>query len=551
MKKTKPKKSARKFATADCETNPFEHAAIITPFVWGFYCEGDFKYFFEVADFVEFIRTFEGVIYFHNGGKFDIHFLLDYVEPQENIMLINGRIARIKIGSCEIRDSYLLLPVPLSAYKKDEFDYSLLRPENRSGNFDKIYEYLRNDCVYLYEILLKQFELYGHKLTLASSAFDFWHKNFSKLQLKPKSNLEYFKNFRNFYYGGRVQCFKKGIINEKFDVFDINSAYPFAMVHEHPYSHAVVSSKLPPHKSMGNSFINFVGISNGALPLRGKNLSLEFPADGVAREYHATGWELKMAIENNLVEILKIKKVVTFQQTINFKSYVDYFFDKKAKLKNVEGAEAEYLLVKLYLNALYGKFAQSSEDHRDYELIEPQYIEAYKETMVRDIEGHLIPEWRFEALMGKYALMSRPIEPRDMKFYNVATAASITGFVRSHLYSHILKAKTPLYCDTDSVAAVKFPCRVSGQLGDWSHEGTFKRAAIGGKKLYAFEYLTPKVNKDTGERITHKISSKGVRLSAKEIFDVANGEEVLYKNIAPTFSLGKKAHYITRKVRMT
>ncbi len=50
----------------------------------------------------------------------------------------------------------------------------------------------------------------------------------------PKTTENYYDALKPFYYGGRVECFKKGIIEEKFSVIDITSAYPYAMIFKHP-----------------------------------------------------------------------------------------------------------------------------------------------------------------------------------------------------------------------------------------------------------------------------------------------------------------------------
>ena len=206
----------RKFATIDCETDPFLHNRIPTPFIWGFYSDGFYKQFYSTNLLIEYIKEFDGVIYAHNGGKFDFHFLLDALEPEQEIMIINGRLAKFKIGKAEMRDSYLLLPVPLAAYKKDEFDYTKLESRNREKFKAEIEEYLFNDCKYLYDIIQRSYQDYGVHLTLAGSAFSFWHKNYSQLDSVPRSPKNYFKFFRPYYYGGRVECFKKGIISTPF-----------------------------------------------------------------------------------------------------------------------------------------------------------------------------------------------------------------------------------------------------------------------------------------------------------------------------------------------
>lgn len=517
---------ARKFAVIDSETNKFVYGRVPKPFMWGFYDGNEFRYFLSTEEFVEFIKNFDGILYAHNGGKFDFHFLLDYIEPQEKIMLINGRIARLKIGEAELRDSYLLLPVPLSAYKKDEIDYEFFEENLWRDHLYEIVSYLKGDCVYLYEILETQFGEYGQKLTLASSAFDFWHKKKSNLEHRPDTSIHYFKQFKQYYFGGRVQCFRKGIIKEDFQLYDINSAYPYAMTFQHPYGNQYQLLKKLPETGLEQCFIAFSGVSRGVLPYRDHGLT--FPNDDIQRDYFATGWELKLGLEKGLVDINKITKIYKFENSINFVDYVDYFYKKKAELKG--GDAAKYLLAKLYLNSLYGKFAINAEKHREYELIEPQYI-----------VGYINEGYEYEGEMGEYALMSCPIAENRMKFYNVATAASITGFVRSYLYREILACSEPLYCDTDSIACKGFKGDLGNQLGKWNKEGDFKEAAIGGKKLYAFRGIDNKF----------KISSKGVRISEKDIYSIAKGEMITYKSISPTFSVGKAPSFVERNIVMT
>jgi hypothetical protein len=522
----------RKYGTFDCETDPFKFGRVPKPFLWGLYTDQGFEWFKTTEDFIDRIKNFKGILYAHNGGKFDFHFLFDYITPQDKIMVINGRIAKMKIGDCELRDSYLLLPVPLSAYKKDEIDYEKFEEYNRKIYLTEIVSYLHGDCKYLYDILSVNFEDYGQKLTLATSAFNFWHKNYAKVE-KPQTNRYFFEHFKPFYYGGRVQCFQKGIINKPFKMYDINSAYPFAMKSEHPYGTLYkIESKLN-EKDMERKFIRFKGISNGVLPYREKG-KLLFPTDNSPREYFATGWELRLGLEKGLVKINKIERVYNFTRKISFGDYVDHFFKLKAASKDID--DARYLLAKLYMNSLYGKFGQSSLDHKEYTLISPEYISDFLASNENSL---------FEGELGAFALMSVPIDEKNMKFFNVCTAASITGFVRAYLYDQILKVKNPIYCDTDCVVCEDGDFNVGKELGQWGFEGNFRSGAIGGKKLYAFEYEVAKKSQ------THKISSKGVKLNAKQIYSIARGEEIEYKNDAPSFSIHKDVEFLTRNIKMT
>lgn len=174
----KPKKNTR-FAVIDCETNPFSYNAEIEPFLWGFYDGETYKEFRDSdlsipssdcsSKLIDYLKDESLTIYAHNGGKFDYFFLLEWVSP--DVTLINGRIAVARIGENTLHDSYLILPSPLSSYKKDEIDYSLFTPEKREKHIEKISHYCKMDCIYLYEWLTKFKNLWGDYLTIASAGF--------------------------------------------------------------------------------------------------------------------------------------------------------------------------------------------------------------------------------------------------------------------------------------------------------------------------------------------------------------------------------------------
>jgi hypothetical protein len=100
-----------------------------------------------------------------------------------------------------------------------------------------------------------------------------------------------------------------------------------------------------------------------------------------------------------------------------------------------------------------------------------------------------------------------------------------------------------LYCDTDSIAFISDNpekiFNVGKELGQWSKDGHFNYGAIAGKKLYAFKDFN-------GE---YKTASKGVKLTPKQIINVAKGGTETWNSIAPTFSLKKEPFYQSRKIK--
>lgn len=531
---------ARPFATLDCETDPFSHGDKIEPFIWGLYHDDGYEEFEEIEDLIDFISDKEWVIYAHNGGRFDYVFLIEYLNEMEKIMLINGRIAKAKIGKCEIRDSYCILPVPLAAINKDEFEYWKMAKEHRHKHMREIKRYLHNDCMYLYDAINDFRENYGDNVTIASSAMKQWNKMSG---LKPeKTDRAYFNDYKQYYHGGRVQCFESGIIHDDIELFDITSAYPYAMVHNHPIGKETgFSRKIPTtDKQIQKSMISIECESHGQFPIREK-FATNFPSDGEVRTFHITGWEFIAARDLGVLDNgYNVLACHTFAKTINFKQYIDEFFAKKAQAE-IDGKVNERIFAKLFLNALYGKFGANPENYQEYK-IAPH---CYHEAMLDD-------GWQVSGapLDGKN-VYRKDLEEYQMRYYNVATAASVTGFVRAYLFKSIMSCDRPLYCDTDSIMMIgKHDLWLDDeQLGAWKLEAKGERLGIGGKKLYCLE--KKKGTYKGGDKNRFKTATKGARLEPLDIFKICEGEEIMYKNEAPSMSLTSPQKYVARTIRKT
>lgn len=506
------------------------------PFIWGAYCLAldIYEEFETFAQLLEFLTTRGKVIvYAHNGGKFDWHFGLDHIPAFEPIMIIAGRLAKFKIGDVEFRDSWNILPVPLREMQKDDFDYSLLERDVRARHMDKIRAYLRNDCVYLAEYVGAFIAEYGLNLTIASSAMKFWREKFDIKA--PGTSQGFYDLFSNFYYGGRVECFERGMIERPFQVVDINSAYPFAMMSRHPWGDAYSwEDELPTDREeLGRCFIELNSHSNGAFAVRKDNGGLHFPSDGELRRHFVTGWEYMAARDTVGIPGEDIKSIIRFHQSIEFGGYIDHFYKMKA---GAEKGTPDYVFSKLFMNSLYGKFAANPDKYSEHMFVE-----------LADVHGAENDGFEFDGIVMDKALMSKPIADAKKRFYNVATAASITGFVRAYLWRAICSTEKPIYCDTDSIA-------FSGshsldldpkRLGAWDVEANCDHGAVAGKKLYAFHMAEPDKNGNTW-----KTASKGVRLSPEEIVKVALGEVVEYEPEAPTFSIKTGKRFNSRKVQL-
>jgi len=526
----------RKIYVLDAETDPFLAGRIPEPFLWGLYDGENYEEFTETAAVVARLEREKAVVYAHNGGRFDYHYLRDYINSDDPIMLIGGRLAKFRIGECEFRDSMNLFTFKLEAYQKEKIDYALFEASRRNDPNIKaaISRYLRSDCENLYELVRKFFADYGRSLTQAGSAMRVWSKR-SGIS-PPRQTVGQYERFKPYYFGGRVQCFEHGVRDCNFSVVDINSAYPYAMLSPHPFSTtAELVEHLPAAGEWGRYFIRFRGVSRGALPwidANGSVRKLAFPDDGTEREFYVTGWELEAALETDSVKINKIIECWRFSTVLDFTSYVNHFYNLRLKAK-ADGDKARDLFAKIFLNALYGKFGANPDNYREYLVTHDESLPQY-----------LAEDWQKSGPWGIRTLIERPLPEEKQRYYNIATAASITGYVRAHLWRSLAKCKQPIYCDTDSIAAVNVDgLGIGSNLGEWKIELSCDRYAVAGKKLYAFR------NADTGE---YKTACKGAKLTPQEIERIASGETVTYHPEVPTYSAHHSApRFINREIRST
>jgi hypothetical protein len=553
---------SRPFWTLDCETDPFKHGRVSQPFLWGLYGgpTGDAYEEFETADdAVRFLAPRKDVVYAHNGGKFDYHYLRNHINTGENISIIAGRLARFRIGECEFRDSMNILPVPLAAFKKDKIDYTLFEPGIRDepANREYIRKYLRSDCSYLHELITAHRAENGITLTQAGASMRAWSK-MSKIS-PPRQSASYYQLYKPYYYGGRVQCFEQGVQARKFKLIDMNSAYPHAMLSAHPFSpQANREAKLPPDSELHKCLITLTCVARGCFPFRlGRDPTkgdLFFPFDEkTIRRYHVTGYEFIMALEHDAIQYdsITIEAVHYFEQSVKFEDFILSNWDRRARAK-LEGNKALDIIVKLLMNSLYGKFASDYATYREYQLMHlDDIIGEKKKKSKQNEEWELDTDWE----NGKW-LVSRALAESKHRFYNVATAASITGFVRARMFDAVCKIDGPIYGDTDSLACEGTGSLVLGDgLGDWKLEGEFDEFAITGKKTYGFHKIDAPYTlekDDKGQYMHYKIACKGVSLTPHELWTAAAGHEVEYKPMVPTYSVKRAAPtFVNRRVNMT
>lgn len=431
----------------------------------------------------------------------------------------------MKIGNVTLKDSFPLMPFALAEFRKTPIDYRIFerRLRDKPANRRRITDYLVDDCRDLLELLVGFRAIVGPKDTIGSAAFHQMRGMGIEIQ---SLNETHDAMLRPFYFGGRVEAFEKGILRGKFSYVDINSAYPFAMLQDHAHgTEYATGARLPHRKQLDTCFARIVASSNGALPLR-TDTGIHFP-HVQETEFCVTGWEIRAGLETKTLKIHKVIECWMPFSFITFRDYIKHFYAKRLEAKR-KGDEIGRLAFKYLLNSGYGKFAQNPRDFREYRLAP---------------YGKNVPGYQWETDFGAISLWSRP-SYQGFGFFDVATAASITGFVRAMLWRAICASKRVIYADTDAMICERPRVPLGDELGQWKDEGAVSEIRIAGKKLYGVEWSTPQ----NGHR--HKIASKGARLSWGDLHMLCQGRTITWENEAPTFSIAG-AHFIKRRISAT
>lgn len=218
--------------------------------------EGDSKpkRFDNLANFMLYLilKCNSSVVYFHNFGRFDSTFILNWIINRDNnsddieIIERNNIIYEVcyKKSKISFRDSYLLINKPLREIgetfcelnKKPDFEYGDIT-EIFKFNPELVYKQCEADCLVLREGFLNFRAMIKERfnieicsfLTLPSLAFNLFKKNYYDSKKHPitKNPYETDEFIRRSYKGGISEVFKP--LLKKGYCYDANSLYPFCM----------------------------------------------------------------------------------------------------------------------------------------------------------------------------------------------------------------------------------------------------------------------------------------------------------------------------------
>ena len=466
------------FAVADFESSDWVNFEII-----GFYDGKEFKVFDHLTNFLEYVymKRYRGyTIYMHFGGKFDFNFLLEplFKNDDKRIELIDngtGRLIQVRIYEGDrlklsFADSYMLLPEKLKTLcqvfktKHQKLDYDIGNVKDFKSK--ESIKYLEHDCKGLYEVI-DSFKDWGLndgklKLTLAAQAMYIYQNKFAEVRLKKLIDQDE-QFIRQGYYGGRVEIFKTR--GKNLFYYDVNSLYPYSMLNSMPCGNCVRVSR-------------YISGMVGFYEIRVRDYKKFIPSLPVVydRKLIFPCGTFKTFVTNIDIERLRIEQIdfdvlqgLVFEDSQPiFKRYVTELYDIKKKAKK---DSTEYLISKLLLNSLYGKFGQ----RRD------------REHIVRELDYSTVVEKHLKVYNEEYALY---LEETISKSPYICPYISsyITSIARNELYKWLELAgfDKVYYCDTDSIiTTTRLP--VGSELGQLKLESEISEAIFLQPKVYALK----------------------------------------------------------------
>lgn len=409
------------------------------------------------------------------------------------------------VNKVTIYDSLKILNFTVEKIAKDfnlpirklEIDYKEKREINHILTDDEI-AYIRNDVEIMARALEIMFNEDLTKMTIASDALSSYkkiNKNFKKYF--PVLPYEIDKDIRRSYKGGFT--YLNDIYKEKETgsgiVFDKNSMYPAKMKNEKlPFGDPLFFNGKYEEDKLYPLYIQTIScifeIKPNKIPtLQIKNNPSFLPneyiksSDGDIVTLTLTSVDLELFFEHYNVDLLTYHSGWKFKAIKGlFSTYIDYWTEKKIQAKKDKNG-ALYLIAKLMLNSLYGKFGLNPNVCGKYPYLNEDGIVKYK--------------------------LNEP-EIRDSVYLPVATF--ITSYARADIIKSSQKIREYsinkygkdlyIYSDTDSIHCLLNENENLSEildiddyrLGAWKLESKFKKAKFLRQKCYIEQGFDDKLN---------------------------------------------------------
>ena len=522
-----------------CFTADFETTTDIDDCrVWAYaLCEignvNNFLYGNNIESFIDFCKNPKEnyKIWFHNL-KFDGEYIFSYLLKNEYELIEDKKQKKDKSFTCLISDTgqFYSIEIYFTCKKKKvnkvtiydslkllnfsvdkiakafdlpirklKLDYKAYRRIGHVLTKDEV-DYIRNDVEIMARALKFMFDEGLDKMTIGSCALQYY-KNNCKYFLKyfPVLPYEIDQDIRRSYKGGFTylnDIYKGKEVGEGL-VLDVNSLYPSVLHNDKlPFGEPIFfEGEYKPDKLYPlyiQTFTCIFDIKEGKIP----SIQLKNNLSFMPNEYikSSQGQLVTLTLTNIDLELFfnqyEVSDIVyhngwKFKGIIGlFSEYIDHWTEKKIQAKK-DNNKVLYLISKLMLNSLYGKFGLNPNTRSKFPYLDHDGVIRYYLTPLEQRKPVYIPIATF---VTSYARRKTILTSQAIKDF------TIDNFNEDYY----------IYSDTDSIHLRKLPEDLLREfvdiddyrLGAWKMESTFTRGKYLRQKCYIEE------NEEDGLNVT-------------------------------------------------
>lgn len=415
------------------------------------------------------------------------------------------KVNKTRVNKVTIYDSLKLLNMSVDVIAKEfdlpirklEIDYKEFRSVGHELTSEEI-DYIRNDVEIMSRALKIMFDLGLTKMTIGSCALHNYRsmiKNFNDYY--PVLPVEVDMDIRKSYKGGFT--YLNPLYKEKETqggiVLDVNSLYPSVMKNAYlPFGKPIYFEGKYEENYLYPLYIQRIACSfelkEGKIPtIQLKNNPSYNPTEyltssnGEIIDLTLTNIDLKLFFEHYNVDNLYYDGGWKFKQVRGlFNNYIDIWSSNKIKAKK-EGNKALYMVSKLLLNSLYGKFAKNPYNRGKYPYLNEEGTISYHLGNNEEGKGLYIP---IGAFITSYA------REKTIRTSQAIREYTINKYGKDYY----------IYSDTDSIHMLELPEEELKSfvdiddyiLGYWKLESRFKRGKFLRQKCYIEEDYNNKIN---------------------------------------------------------
>lgn len=413
---------------------------------------------------------------------------------------------------------YFHLPNKISEVDKFMSNYNNFKAQfNRKNPWvlkKQIVKYCENDVQGLYEvmrafttIIWDRYKINVERYpTLPSLSFAIYRAHYLKNAKIPIITDAPYEFIKNAYFGGIVDTY----IPKAAKVYssDVNSLYPSRMQSQDMpvgrYLHFYGDS---PYKFDSNKFFGFVRVKvyppemdKPLLPYRDPNSGSVIYLNGVFEGTYFTE-EIKKCMEYGYK--FKVLEGLLFERKNIFKEFIDDLYQIKV---NAKPGDPWYLISKLIMNSLYGRFGMDPVIPEQAVVSPEAYLEMLKDA-TKDIGSTLdLGESIMVEFFDKAGSLDESYNPRT-PYASISVAAAISAHSRSHMARFMVEYGDSLCAiDTDGIkTTIPLADKEMGTgLGLMKDEGHYDLGVFIAPKIYSLINKThPPVVKVKGSKNPH------------------------------------------------